>query len=473
MSSFHSILTRRDFMKGLGLGTAGVSAATVAVPLFHDLDEMMASEGSDSTNFEEKLPWYVKRREYGNPTVEVDWNALQRWHGKYNNDSAHLTPAHYKQRVAQQFVDRKNNILANRAGFTLRDYGLNYTGFAWPTHTVGSTNTPESLGVPKWEGTPEQNARMLRAVARWAGGSMCEFFELDEKYQKLIPMIDGDARKPIIFEDVPQEYINSKNEWVWPIKFKYGMVCMIPRELELMRRSPSGFARSSVGKGYDQGFILDYRIQTFLRNIGYDAVAFSSQSVPFSVMSGIGELVRMNVASPPAYGPMTSIGHVYFTDLPLPASRPVDAGMLRFCKQCIKCAEICPAESSFSKEMGEPAWDITATNNPAGKPDNLKPELFNNFGKRIWPFNQFACKSYWMTLGCASCTACSGSCVFSKERLSSIHELVKPILATTPVMNNFFYKMDSLFSYGRLPMCEWDNWWDEDKAYRAPVMGYR
>ena len=43
MSKFHSTVTRRDFMKGLGLAGAGIGAAAAASPVFHDLDEVAAS----------------------------------------------------------------------------------------------------------------------------------------------------------------------------------------------------------------------------------------------------------------------------------------------------------------------------------------------------------------------------------------------------------------------------------------------
>jgi len=40
MSKFHSIVSRRQFMKGLGLTGAGIGAAALTAPMFHDLDEV-------------------------------------------------------------------------------------------------------------------------------------------------------------------------------------------------------------------------------------------------------------------------------------------------------------------------------------------------------------------------------------------------------------------------------------------------
>lgn len=45
MHSFHSTVSRRDFMKTLGLAGAGVGAAAATFPVFHDLDELKTMVG--------------------------------------------------------------------------------------------------------------------------------------------------------------------------------------------------------------------------------------------------------------------------------------------------------------------------------------------------------------------------------------------------------------------------------------------
>jgi anaerobic selenocysteine-containing dehydrogenase len=47
MSKFHTTVSRRNFMKGIGLGAAGLGAAAAATPVFHDMDELAtAPEGA-------------------------------------------------------------------------------------------------------------------------------------------------------------------------------------------------------------------------------------------------------------------------------------------------------------------------------------------------------------------------------------------------------------------------------------------
>ncbi|ADJ26822.1 hypothetical protein Dehly_1541 [Dehalogenimonas lykanthroporepellens BL-DC-9] len=43
MTKFHTTVSRRDFMKGLGLAGAGLGAASVAGPSFQDLDAFNAA----------------------------------------------------------------------------------------------------------------------------------------------------------------------------------------------------------------------------------------------------------------------------------------------------------------------------------------------------------------------------------------------------------------------------------------------
>jgi hypothetical protein len=69
---YHSTVSRRDFLKILGLGGLGLGASAVAAPVIHDLDELMASPQADF-----KRPGWVK--EVDKPTVEIDWKMMQRF----------------------------------------------------------------------------------------------------------------------------------------------------------------------------------------------------------------------------------------------------------------------------------------------------------------------------------------------------------------------------------------------------------
>ena len=72
MSKYHSTLSRREFLKALGMGSAGLGALAIAPPAIRDLDEVVASPGADW-----KRPSWVKQVD--KPTVEIDWKTLKRF----------------------------------------------------------------------------------------------------------------------------------------------------------------------------------------------------------------------------------------------------------------------------------------------------------------------------------------------------------------------------------------------------------
>ena len=82
MSKFHSVVTRRDFMKALGLAGAGLGAAAAAAPVFHDVDEVISAP----TSFM-KRPWWIKERDLFEPTTEVDWDIIKRFDRRLNGQT--------------------------------------------------------------------------------------------------------------------------------------------------------------------------------------------------------------------------------------------------------------------------------------------------------------------------------------------------------------------------------------------------
>ena len=90
MSIFHSTVSRREFMKVLGLAGAGTGAAALVAPNFHDIDEVVAS--GDSM---QKHPWYVKERERLDPTMEIDWDLVRRYDRRYMGQCANIRANYY------------------------------------------------------------------------------------------------------------------------------------------------------------------------------------------------------------------------------------------------------------------------------------------------------------------------------------------------------------------------------------------
>lgn len=70
---------------------------------------------------------------------------------------------------------------------------------------AGEIFSPQELGLPRWKGSPEENARMIRAAMRHFGAAQVGFVELNEDTRKLTYSFDARDGKAIEFEDVGQE----------------------------------------------------------------------------------------------------------------------------------------------------------------------------------------------------------------------------------------------------------------------------
>src|SRR5208283_148748 len=94
MFKFHNTVSRRDFMKFMGIAAAGAGGAALVAPVFHDLDEL-----SSSSLATQKRPWYVKERDFYNPTVEVDWTLLTRRNPTHTGQEVPTNTIYYGARA--------------------------------------------------------------------------------------------------------------------------------------------------------------------------------------------------------------------------------------------------------------------------------------------------------------------------------------------------------------------------------------
>ncbi|MEN8615437.1 twin-arginine translocation signal domain-containing protein, partial [Dehalogenimonas sp. THU2] len=108
MPKFHSTISRRDFMKALGLAGAGLGATAAFAPSFVDLDDA-TSAGAIAK------PWFQKELEFETlARAEIDWNVLQR-----------TDRATQKWVFNSNEVDREEYVKKREPGYkgvSLRDY---------------------------------------------------------------------------------------------------------------------------------------------------------------------------------------------------------------------------------------------------------------------------------------------------------------------------------------------------------------
>jgi len=486
MSKFHSMVSRRDFMKGLGLAGAGLGAAAAAAPVFHDLDELISSPQAN-----QKRPWYVKERELMNPTTEIDWNIMKRWDFRFHAQDEHMRAFYYGTEralatAAKAAAATDQRLKSNAPGWGHKWVALRNAisvqnkwtpTFSGPAGTgVTLAKTPEQLGVPKWTGTPEEASKILVAATRLFGAGMLGFAELDSTWRNKLVATHSDRYKDrakyadlsvpypppdsescyFVFEDVDRGYETGEyGKKVIPTKPMWVIVIGGPEPRQNDRTGLSTLGKSNlIANAYLRGHAY-FSTWNFLRGLGYQSLGDHGHGKdPFvwgavSVLTGLAESSRQNNwVLTPEDGPRMMV-QTQITDLPVAPTNPIDAGMWRFCHSCTKCADSCPVQSiSFDEE---PSWEIT--------PATLegKPNIVHNPGPKHFWWNAPACALFFRETG-HSCSICSGVCSFSVGNEAMIHDVLRGTIATTGIFNGFFYNMSKTFGYGL--MDDPEEWWD-------------
>ncbi|MFO8076535.1 MAG: reductive dehalogenase [Egibacteraceae bacterium] len=449
-------VSRRDFFKLTG-ATAGAAVATGAAAK-GGRSKAFAQAANDAADPSpdapiHKRPWWV--REVDEPTTEINWGEKVRISER---DQTVRGPGlagyvgegrveHMGEISAENKVER---ILSGEPGYQLRDWALNAAngGGRVPMSFLGpEVDTPESLGVPRWEGTPSQNANMVRAALRHMGAATVGFVELDEDTtEKLLYAQDPDG-KMVEIRDV-DEASEDDDTRVIPQKARWVVVYTVQMSEETMRLSPAPIGGQTTGIAYARFTQIQGMLQAFLKGIGYHALGEASINAlgiapAFGVMAGLGELARFNRLITPEFGPMVRVFKLV-TDLPLEPTKPIDAGILEFCKSCKLCAEACPSDSLSYED--EPYWETAGD--------------WNNPGHKAWFENSVTCMEYWRTGPGTNCGICFSVCPYAKKDETFMHTLVKGVSARTGLFGGMFTAMDQAFGYGegRDP----EEWWDLD-----------
>ena len=452
-------VSRRDFFKLTG-ATAGAAVATGAAAK-GGRSKAFAQAANDAADPSpdapiHKHPWWV--REVDEPTTEIDWGEKERISERGHTVRGPGLAAYVGEERAEEVVEiaRENKIQRIRdeePGYTLRDHAFydaaGRFGFAVaPISYLGpqTAETPDDLGVDRWEGTPSQNANMIRAAIRHFGASTVGFVELDENTRKLIYYEDPDG-KEVVFEDVDEAY-EDDDKRVIPEKAKWVIVYTYQMSEETMRLSPDPVGAGTTSVAYSRFPQIQNSLQEFLHGLGYQGLGEASINAlgigpAFAVLAGLGEIGRFNRLITPEFGPMVRVQKMV-TDLPLEPTKPIDAGIQEFCKSCKLCAEACPPDALSMED--EPFWE------PLGE--------WSSVGHKAWFEDAPACIEYWRTGPGTNCGICFSVCPYAKKDETFMHTLVKGVSARTGLFNGMFTAMDQAFGYGEGRDTE--TWWNLD-----------
>ena len=325
-----------------------------------------------------------------------------------------------------------------KPGYSLPDYQLGEgawtvmrsakPGTGLLSWTRISVRTPTELGTQRHAASQEEMANTVKAAARLYGARLVGIAPMNESYVNLqVPRKDEKQKDiDIVFEDVDVPAV-TETRFVIPRKMKWVVAIAIPMDLELLSRTPTSLGDTASALGYSHSAFVVSSLAEFIRGLGYQAIPSvndTAQSVPFAMDTGIGELSRLNKLVTPEFGPAVRLCKV-FTDLPMAYDKPVNFGLVKFCKTCKKCAEACPSRAlSFDDE---PSFK---TKGP-----------WNNPGHKAWYEDSYKCFQYWQKSGSA-CGVCLASCPYTKGNQAWIQEAVKATASIAPAADGAFRTMD-------------------------------
>ena len=276
----------------------------------------------------------------------------------------------YKQRALKATAGAEGNI--TWPGYVSKAWHGYAQNASWTGAAYAPVQTPAQRGEPAWTGTPEEASGMLSAFMRLQGAGVLGFGQLTDKAKNQVISANhkgattgyitpstgladdcpvGTSTCPIIvFEDVDQGYQgtyngNANGKYVVPNK---DMCYISIFEVGNTDRGRCGPAAMQEGCGNKAAPGLDCGTTLFLTYLGYQYLGVGSDDgTPFvegaaANLTGVGEMSRQGIYTlTPEYGNQGRL-HNFLTDLPLAPSKPIDAGMWRFCHSCHKCANGCP-----------------------------------------------------------------------------------------------------------------------------------
>lgn len=265
--------------------------------------------------------------------------------------------------------------------------------------------------------------QQVKTVARWIGADLVGICEVNPSW---VYSHWGEHNASYLGGLVGLEDPVEIPSWI-----KYAVVMAIEMGYEEIKRSPA--VEPATDFGYAQMAFSASSLATYIRGLGYHAMPCGNDfalNIPLAIDAGLGELGRHGLLITEPYGPRVRICSV-FTELPLKIDPPINIGVQAFCERCLRCANACPSRAIMSGERTDKAWDVS-----------------NNINVLKWPIKALNCHRWWWDKNEFYCSNCIRVCPYNKPQ-GWLHSLVKKMVKTTPVFNQWFIKMDQAMGYGK------------------------
>jgi reductive dehalogenase len=266
-------------------------------------------------------------------------------------------------------------------------------------------------------GSPHGNSKIIKQAARFFGAALVG--------------ICG-VHPHLIYSHEYNVFTNEHYPLQLPEDHTNAIVIAVEMDYRAIRFSPNAVAGAATGLGYSKMAFVANSVAILIRSMGYDAAPCGNDtalSIPLAMAAGLGEPGRMGLLITPQYGPRVRLCKV-FTNMPLSHDTFQAFGVKKFCDVCLKCAQHCPSRAI--------SYDAPTTQGVC---------ISNHSGVLKWYANPEKCYRFWAE-NRMDCTTCVSVCPFNKPP-GILHDSVRAVIRTVPVLNRMIVKTDDLLGYGK------------------------
>ena len=343
------------------------------------------------------------------------------------------------KKAAAFFASYRMEAIPRRgAGFSQKDFALRNA--SWLISDIFSNRKQdegirEGFQAPISEDTPvaaekipvDDAAAMaleIKRIAKFFGADLCGITDFDTRWLYSARVDARDA------SEVPNELPDGMTS-----------VIVLGHEMEkdLVATYPSALAGAATGREYSHEAAIVSQVATYIRNLGYEAVASMNDTglvIPYAVKAGLGEYARNQLVITNQFGPRLRFSKI-FTSLPLTHDAPKKQGVAEFCAICTKCADACPVKAL-----------------PYGPPGSLGPGKSAIKGVRKWTSDAAACFGFWTKLS-SDCAICMRVCPFNRD-FTTLFDRIWLKLALSPLRKIALW-IDAKSKNG--DRCKPEDWW--------------
>lgn len=443
-------MNRRDFLK---LGAVGTAIGAVTLP-------SKAQEAVTKKIDESAAKEVIKEK--GNSPFEFDGT-----YKPFKNTNVIFAGGFFGfhpedpdlERYGKMFLmGQKNKYPSEKKGWDQLGYAL--SGGSWAIHDACSPMASQAVsgsGILDWTQQRKKEGEIM-LHNNWVYDTKYKFESKKHAADviKRAATLYGASLVGITRRDKRWDYANFMDEEAlmqgkqgdeavygherFPFEPKTVIVMAFEMDYQAIAAAPTCVQGAGAGAEYSSMTKVAFQVSVFLKQLGYQAFACGNDtglSVPYAIAAGLGEGSRMGTIVSYKYGPRVRLAKVY-TDLEfVEYDKPIEFGVMEFCKNCMRCADACPSRAiSYDKE---PSFYPTH--------DNKDTAFYNSTGVKKYFIDAKKCFQIWGETG-ADCGTCIASCPYNKPDFWH-HRLVDKITALMPgPVHDFMREMDEVFGYG-------------------------